>query len=122
MGGEGYAFCDTEFLFFRGNHWVDWDLCSLCTQDKKDEPLTSRGYQCKGRCSNDWENSENEAPRCEVKDRGDNDPATDYCTTCTNCTNVIVDDRPGSEVVNLPIGDVTNAAAGRYIMDDAGYF
>jgi len=108
MGGNGFSFCDVEFLFYRDGHWVDWDLCSLCTVKDKDRPLTSRGYLCEGECNNLWNNGEMEAPRCKVKDRDVvKDPEYDYCTTChgVGCpTNVQVDNRPGSQVKRLGVG------------------
>ena len=32
MGSEGFSWCDTEHLFFRDQHWQDWDTCALCSQ------------------------------------------------------------------------------------------
>jgi len=108
MGGNGFSFCDVEFLFYRDGRWVDWDLCSLCTVHDKDRPLTSRGYRCEGECTNIWNNGEMDAPRCKVKDRNiSKDPEYDYCTTCRGggcAQNVQVDDRPGKDVKRLGIG------------------
>lgn len=102
MGSEGFALCDTEFLFFRDGHWYDWDLCSLCTQQEKNKPLTSSGYQCDGPCTNSWNNREIEAPRCKVLNKQGSDPALDFCTTCEpNCTTVQVDNRPGNLINHL---------------------
>ena len=36
-GPEGFSWCSTEQLFFRDDHWFDWDLCSLCLGEKKDK-------------------------------------------------------------------------------------
>jgi len=108
MGGEGFSFCSTEYLFFRDGHWVDWDLCSLCTKDDPSSPLTAHGYRCDGDCNNLWQNKEIDAPRCKVKDKSADEPSLDFCTTCTSsCANVKVDDRPGSQVSHLTYGNST---------------
>lgn len=39
--------------------------------------LSTNGHKCAGKCSNDWNNYETEAPRCKVAS-GDKE----YCTTC----------------------------------------
>merc|ERR1719383_314295 len=62
MGGEGYAFCDVEYLFYRDGQWVDWDLCSLCSLNKTTTALSTSGYECSGRCTNEWNNYETKAP------------------------------------------------------------
>ena len=40
MGSEGFSWCDTEHLFFRDQHWQDWDTCALCSQ----ADTSSRNY------------------------------------------------------------------------------
>merc|ERR1719341_2537681 len=106
MGSEGFSFCDTEHLWWRDDHWYDWDLCSLCT--KEQGPLTTSGHLCDGECHNNWNNNESLAPRCKVtKNEGEtNVPDKDYCTTCEgdSCPNIITapwDDRPGSQVGHI---------------------
>ena len=37
MGSEGFSWCDTEHLFFRDDHWFDWDVCSLCHKGREHE-------------------------------------------------------------------------------------
>jgi len=104
MGSEGFSFCDTEHMWWRDNHWYDWDLCSLCSEGKG--PLTTSGYECKGVCENSWNNDESNAPRCEVANGGKGAPLMDYCTTCqgehcpTEFTNPS-DKRPGNQVGNI---------------------
>ncbi|XP_023337193.1 uncharacterized protein LOC111708145 isoform X3 [Eurytemora carolleeae] len=111
VGGEGYSFCDTEFLFFRAGHWQDWDLCSLCTETDRMTPLTAHGLSCDGECSSKWNNKEIASPRCRVKERLENDPEFDYCTTCDStldggCANITqIDDRPGKDVKQFGFGD-----------------
>merc|ERR1712042_428413 len=118
MGSEGFSFCNTEHLFWRDDHWFDWDLCSLCTMDDEG-PLTTSGHLCTSGCNNRWNNKESLAPRCKVnttiKERGlsqlfivteDMAASMDYCTTCegdscpNNTTNPS-DTRLGSEVGHI---------------------
>jgi len=101
MGSEGFSFCDTEHLWWRDNHWYDWDLCSLCSNGKG--PLTTSGWECKGECHNRWDNNESPAPRCEVANGGKGAPSKDYCTTCEGqgCPDEVSnpsDKRPGNQV------------------------
>jgi len=101
MGSEGFSFCDTEHLWWRDDHWYDWDLCSLCSDGKG--PLTTSGWECKGECHNRWENNESSAPRCEVANGGKGVPNKDYCTTCEGpgCPDEVSnpsDKRPGNQV------------------------
>jgi len=99
MGGEGYSFCDVEYLFYRDGQWLDWDLCSLCTVTDTSRALSTSGYTCNGVCTNTWDNSIMQAPRCKVENRGPDDDEYDYCTTCTDgCPTVVVDKRPGKDV------------------------
>ena len=30
MGSEGFSWCSTEHMWYRDDHWYDWDSCSLC--------------------------------------------------------------------------------------------
>jgi len=83
MGSEGFSWCSTEHMWYRDDHWYDWDTCSLCLEGKEDQPLTSSGLTCTGPCKNDWFHHESLAPRCET---GDPKDRFDYCTTCEGDT------------------------------------
>jgi len=105
MGSEGFTWCSTEHLWWRDDHWFDWDLCSLCTEGSEKKVLTSHGFECAGPCHNRHNNQESLAPRCEIKNP-EKDPlkiGMDFCTTCegSGCpdeNSAPKDDRPGNQV------------------------
>ena len=37
MGSEGFSWCSTEHMWYRDDHWYDWDTCSLCLEGKTDQ-------------------------------------------------------------------------------------
>jgi len=108
MGSEGFSWCSTEHLWWRDDHWFDWDLCSLCSAGKEKKVLTSNGFECAGPCHNRHNNWESLAPRCKIKN-ADMDPAgigMDYCTSCEGAgcpdsKSAPRDERPGKEVGNI---------------------
>jgi len=111
LGGEGFTFCPTTYLWYRYGVWTDWDVCSLCLEEDLNKPLTGYGRYCEGICDNTHNNREMEAPRCKVVGGAPNE--LDYCTTCTgSCANPAVDFRPGNEVKPFFFGEAT-AAAGK---------
>jgi len=100
MGSEGFSWCSTEHMWYRDDHWYDWDTCSLCLEEETDKPLTSSGLNCTGPCKNDWFHHESLAPRCETGDQIDK---FDFCTncegeTCPDSSSAPRDERGGNVV------------------------
>jgi len=104
MGSEGFSWCSTEHLWWRDDHWFDWDLCSLCSAQSS-QVLTTSGFECAGPCHNRHNNHESLAPRCKIKNP-ENDVdgiGMDYCTACEgagcpDAKSAPRDERPGNEV------------------------
>merc|ERR1712227_571118 len=105
MGSEGFTWCSTEHLWWRDDHWFDWDLCSLCG-DQSGQVLTTSGHECAGPCHNRHNNRESMAPRCKTKSPDADGIGMDYCTSCQGdgCpdeNSAPKDDRPGYMVGNI---------------------
>jgi len=104
MGSEGFSWCSTEHLWWRDDHWFDWDLCSLCSAQSS-QVLTTSGFECAGPCHNRHNNQESLAPRCKIKNPDDDVDGIgmDYCTSCEgagcpDANSAPRDERPGNEV------------------------
>jgi len=104
MGSEGFSWCSTEHLWWRDDHWFDWDLCSLCSAQSS-QVLTTSGFECAGPCHNRHNNHESLAPRCKIKnpDMDEDGIGMDYCTSCEGAgcpdsKSAPRDERPGNMV------------------------
>merc|ERR1712179_872999 len=104
VGSEGFSWCSTEHLWWRDDHWFDWDLCSLCSP-QSNQVLTTSGFECAGPCHNRHNNEESLAPRCKIKNSelDVDEIGMDFCTSCEGegCpdeNSAPRDERPGSEV------------------------
>jgi len=134
MGSEGYSWCSTEHLWWRDDHWFDWDLCSLCSAGSEKKVLTSSGFECAGPCHNRHNNHESLAPRCKIKNP-ETDPdgiGMDYCTNCEGAgcpdsNSAPRDERPGNQVGQIawnpkePKDDETNDGTEERAGNEMGY-